>query len=532
MKTALALFFTVFLLHVSLSAQNFPDYKERSFIDFSDSLLLKNRLSEIQPEATEGSIDPEEYISGPGDKIFISISGVEEIYFTLTVNEEGILYIPKVGAVDLKDKTLAAAKEKIEDKINRYYKNVSVFISLVGFRNIRISLVGNVKKPSSFTLPGNSRLIDLISASSGLNETANFRNISIKARSGKESSYDLIKFFRFGDRSQNPLLREGDIVLIDKVDKIVSVSGQVKFPGAYEFVEGESVFDLIEIAGGVLARARKDSVEIVRFDLNGKDQKSLYYSLEQLQNDRTKLHFGDLVLIREIPDYFIDKSVKIEGYVKYPGYYKIVEDKTTLSEIIKEAGGFRENASLTEASLVRSKGISGEDPEFERLKIIPRENMTDDEYDYFKAKSRQHIGKVVVDFEELFLHNNLLEDVTLKRGDVITVPEAKNYIILLGQVVNPGNIIYKEGLTVDDYIQLAGGFGWRAVEGEVRVIKAKTKEWVYADDVDSLEPGDTIWIPEETPGPKFWVVFTNVLTILGQVAAVVAATVAVIIATR
>jgi len=158
--------------------------------------------------------------------------------------------------------------------------------------------------------------------------------------------------------------------------------------------------------------------------------------------------------------------------------------------------------------------------------------MTDDEYDYFKAKSRQHIGKVVVDFEELFLHNNLLEDVTLKRGDVITVPEAKNYIILLGQVVNPGNIIYKEGLTVDDYIQLAGGFGWRAVEGEVRVIKAKTKEWVYADDVDSLEPGDTIWIPEETPGPKFWVVFTNVLTILGQVAAVVAATVAVIIATR
>jgi protein involved in polysaccharide export with SLBB domain len=258
----------------------------------------------------------------------------------------------------------------------------------------------------------------------------------------------------------------------------------------------------------------------------------MYYSLGQLEQEQVKLYFGDLVLIRELPDYFIDKSVKIEGYVKYPGYYKIVEDKTTLSQIIKEAGGFRENASLTEASLVRSKGISGEDPEFERLKIIPRENMTEDEYDYFKAKSRQHIGKVVVDFNELFVNSNISEDVTLKREDVITVPEAKNYIILLGQVVNPGNIIYKEGLSVDDYIQLAGGFGWRAVESEVRVIKAKTKEWVYADEVGSLEPGDTIWIPEETPGPKFWEVFTDILTVLGQLAAVVAATAAVIIATR
>lgn len=532
MKTKPVLFFAASLFSRILFCQTFPDYKERSFIDFSDSLLLNSRLGEIQEAATEGSIDPHEYIAGPGDKIFISISGVEEISFTLTVNQEGILYIPKVGAVDLKDKILAEAKEKIEKTINRYYKNVGVFISLVGFRNIRVSLVGNVKKPSSFTLPGNSRLLDLITASSGLSETANFRNINIKDRSGKEGSFDLIKFFRFGDRSQNPLLKEGNIVLVDKVDKIVSISGQVKFPGAYEFVDGESVFDLIKISGGILARAREDSIEVVRFEANGKDQKSMYYSLGQLEQEQVKLRFGDLVLIRELPDYFIDKSVKIEGYVKYPGYYKIVEDKTTLSQIVKEAGGFRENASLTEASLVRSKGISGEDPEFERLKIIPRENMTEDEYDYFKAKSRQHIGKVVVDFNELFVNTNISEDVTLKREDVITVPEAKNYIILLGQVVNPGNIIFKEGLSVDDYIQLAGGFGWRAVESEVRVIKAKTKEWVYADEVSSLEPGDTIWIPEETPGPKFWEVFTDILTVLGQLAAVVAATAAVIIATR
>ena len=59
-----------------------------------------------------------------------------------------------------------------------------------------------------------------------------------------------------------------------------------------------------------------------------------------------------------------------------------------------------------------------------------------------------------------------------------------------------------------------------------------TGEWVDADDVDSLETGDTIWIPETPPGPKFWDVFTTSLTILGQVASIIAATIAVIIATR
>jgi hypothetical protein len=158
--------------------------------------------------------------------------------------------------------------------------------------------------------------------------------------------------------------------------------------------------------------------------------------------------------------------------------------------------------------------------------------MTEDEYDYLKAKSRQRAGRVVVDFFRLLKFNDQSENLILKRGDALNFPEVKNYITLLGQVVNPGHIIFEEKLSVEDYIQLAGGFGWRALEGDVRVIKAKTGEWIEADDVDKLEPGDTIWIPEDPPGPKFWDVFTTTLSVVGQLAAVVAATVAVIIATK
>ncbi len=222
----------------------------------------------------------------------------------------------------------------------------------------------------------------------------------------------------------------------------------------------------------------------------------------------------------------------IDGYVSYPGWYKINKNSTTLKEIIDEAGGFLPEASLTEASVSRTMDVEEDDPEYERLKIIPTENMTEDEYDYYKAKSRQQSGTVVVDFVNLFKEDDLKENIILRKNDLIFVPEKKDYIIMLGQLVNPGKIIYDSTLTIDDYIKLAGGFSWRALKNDVRVIKAKTGEWVEADDLKALRPGDTIWVPEDPPGPKFWVVFTDVLSILAQVAAIVAASAAVIVATR
>ena len=511
-------------------AQDLPNYSERTFQQQVDS--LRETKSIYTTEASEGSIDPNEYHVGPGDKIFISISGVREFIYNLSINQEGWIYIPQVGGVDLNNLTMAQARTKLENSINRYYKDVSIFISLVDFRKIRVSLVGDVIKPSNFVLTANSRLMDLISISAGLNETSNIRNIKIISKEDSVDYYDLLSFLRFGTFDNNPLLREGDVVLVDRVDETVTISGLVKYPGIYEFVENESVYDLIELAGGLLSKAKKDTIEVVRFYDNGSYQESDLYSTEMLKQNKVALHNKDHIIVREIPEYYIEHFVKIDGFVKYPGFYKIIKDETTLTDIIKQAGGFLKEASLSEAILTRNIENEEEDPEFERLKLINTADMTKDEYDYFKARSRERSGRVVVDFEKLFIQNDLNENVILKKGDIIEIPEQKNYITMLGQLVNPGNIVYNPSLNVNDYINLAGGFGWRAEEGEVRVIKSKTGEWIYADQVKKLSPGDAIWVPEEPPPVNFWELFTTTLQVLGQVAAIIAATAAIIIATR
>jgi protein involved in polysaccharide export with SLBB domain len=483
-------------------------------------------------ETTEGSINPDEYFVGPGDKIFISISGLRETVYTLNINQEGWTYIPQVGAVNLNNNTLAEAKIELEESIRRYYKDVVIFISLVGFKQIRVSLIGDVAKPSNFIVSSNSRLMDLISISAGLNASSDIRNIKIISREESIIIYDLLSFLRFGNSNNNPLLREGDIVLVDRTDETVHITGEVKFPGIYEYVENESVYKLIEMAGGFLSKAKKDTIEVVRFDETGDYQKSEFYSLKTLEHNEVILQNKDHVIVRVKPEYLIDHFVKVEGFVRYPGYYMIEKNKTTLSEIIFKAGNFLDNGSYTEATLTRKLKVINYDAEFERLKTIPRVDMTDDEYAYIKAKSRERTGRVVVDFYNLLVNGNINEDVILYKGDIINVPEKKNYITLLGQVVNPGNIEYNPDYKVDDYINLAGGFGWRALENDVIVIKALTGEWIEAGDVELLEAGDTIWIPEDPPPPKFWDVFMDALAITAQLATVIVAVTAIIVASR
>ncbi len=528
MQFKILFLFILFSFLSSAYAQIVPNYEERSFSDISDS--LKSQMFEYGNSS--GSVNPDEYIVGAGDKFYISINGFNDFNYNIIVNQDDKIFIPKVGEVDLKKKTLTDAKNSIKKSILQYFKDVEVFISLIDFRKIKVSLLGDVAKSSTYILSANSRLMDLIVKSFGLTKTSNYRDIKIISRDKTQKYYDFLSFLRFGDITNNPLLNDDDVVIVDKVDKIVLINGRIKYPGAYEFIEGETAANLINIAGGVLSKARTDSIELVRFDKEGKNQISEYYTYNEIMTNKILLHDRDNILIREIPDYLEAKYVMIKGYVKYPGYYKIKENKTTLSEIIAEAGGFRKEASLSDATLRRTVADTTADPEYERLKNTQRSDMTDDEYAYLKAKSRQKVGKVVVDFVKLFKDQDMSEDVVLKRRDVINIPEKIDYVIMLGQVTNPGNVIYNKDYTIGDYIRLAGGFGWRALEGDVRVIRANTGEWIDADDVDVIKPGDTIWVPEDLPGPKFWDVFTTSLQVLGQVAAVIAATVAVIVATR
>ena len=202
----------------------------------------------------------------------------------------------------------------------------------------------------------------------------------------------------------------------------------------------------------------------------------------------TPLQSGDRLMVRAIPDFHPAREVDIAGEVKYPGPYVIEEGVTRLRDLIDLAGGLTPKASLLEARLVRQNfETEEEDPEFERIGSIPVADREEEDNQYFIMKSREKKGQMVIDFVRL-REGDDTQNILLRPGDRVFIPSRKQTVIVSGAASFPGEMVYEEGATVWDYIDQAGGYGWRASE-DVVVIKARTGEKKLAKDVEKIEPG-------------------------------------------
>ncbi|MBT4499684.1 MAG: hypothetical protein HOC74_18300, partial [Gemmatimonadetes bacterium] len=159
------------------------------------------------------------------------------------------------------------------------------------------------------------------------------------------------------------------------------------------------------------------------------------------------------------------------------------------------------------------------DPEFARLRTVPVSDRTEDDNQYFIMKSREKPGQMVINFAALFDNEDESQNIQLMPGDVIVIPALQSTVTVSGQAAQPGAVIYAPSLTVWDYIERAGGLGWRASD-DIRVIKARTGEMKRAKDVVQIDPGDRIWIKEK-PQRDYWSIFTQAMGVIGQVSTVV-----------
>jgi protein involved in polysaccharide export with SLBB domain len=472
------------------------------------------------------------YIIGPGDILAISIFGTEYYSFSVSVNSDGTIVIPKLGTVSVLSSTLRDVRDRIHTLLRQEVRRADIIISLARARQVKVTVAGAVRKPGIVILPATARVSEALAEAGGaVRDTTAMRNIRIRRTDGSEVKADLLRYMRIGDLDANPFVSGGDRIYFPPRDRLVGLFGAVGMEGLVDFVPGERLFDLIEACQGLRASAFRDSVEVVRFREDNVDTDRFFIDLCGYPDDESVnilLHAGDHVFVRQRPQFQQHRLVLITGEVRHQGSYAIELGKTRLSELIRRAGGFTPEASLEEAVVIRKPPDTEKDAEFERLQKIPAADMREDEYEYFKARSREKVGMMVVNFKGLFLQGDSTQDIIMREGDLVEIPKAKNYIRIIGRVDNPGNVIYNEAWTYMEYIYTVGGFGWRADDGDVRVVKARTGELVDASDEDDyqLEPGDTIWVPE-VPKTQFWEVAFTALGVISQVAGIVGIIIAV-----
>lgn len=480
--------------------------------------------------ALEREIEPSEYMLGPGDRITVSVWTSESMHLTVDVTPEGKVVVPRAGVVNVKGMTLKQASEMIESVVRKVYRASHVEVTLSSLRSFRVYVLGAIRQPTVLTANGTDRVFDIIQRAGGILDTGTVRGITvIRDGAAQPIVVDLQRYLSLGDRSMNPLLTGGDriIVPIRSERNTVQIYGEVAQQGTFSFLEGDSLSTLIKFAGGFLPSAKLDSVLFVRVSETGSQVEQSYINLQSWKNAFVStslsgdipLRAGDRVFVRNIPKWRERHEVVVRGEVQYPGKYPIQPGATRLKEVLNLTGGFTALASLEDAVIIRTSEINIEDKEFKRLEKMQVSEMSESEQQYFKTKAREVRGVMSVNFLDLFQKGDESNNPILRDGDSIYVPERNSYINVTGSVRNPGRIVYRPSLTYDRYIELAGGYGFRADKKATLVVKTKGDAFPAESENYSLEPGDNILVLDE-PESKFIEVFTQALTILTQLVTV------------
>jgi len=476
----------------------------------------------------EKEINPDTYLLGPQDKLLISIVSIRPREIEVEVSPEGKISIPEVGIVNLKGLTLSQAQDLIIKKVKNVLKVSEVNVLLKSIRKFKVSISGAVQKPAIVSATSTDRVSEIIDKAGGFKENASLRNILLNREDGKEIiKVDLLKYFFLGQKDANPTVTGGDHIIVPfaSENEFIEIQGDVRRPGKYEFAEGDSLSSLIRFALGFTETSLLDSVEFVRI-ITGQQFETKILDLTQwkdLINDPNKklpddfpLKIGDRVYVRKKAEWKKPKSVVIEGEVIFPGRYPVDEKTFRISDLLASCGGFTKEADIEKIRFIRQALLDVVDPEMERLSRIPPSEMSKNEYRYFLSRVNERKGLMSINFQRILNDPKSDDNIILQDKDSIFVPRKNEFVNIQGRVNNPGLVAYKPNYNYLDYIQLAGGFGFRADEDATLVVKSKGEQFRAKDFNYTIEPGDNILVPPKEE-LTFFEVFTTALTITSQI---------------
>lgn len=535
MRIKLNLFFAILIavVNVSLYSQGGlndkdPSSKNNPLKSFdlnmnTNKMDLQNMdiLKQIEPSAStntiyndqllEGAIDAGKYIVGPNDIFSLGIWGVVNTPLPLAVSPEGSLIIPSVGEVAVSGLTLAEAKSRVIAAVKKRFISAEISLTLVSPRRFIVTVtgVGQGTYPTSAIMRASSIIAFIFSDSLSLMKSGttpgerynfSFRNIKLKRKNGEIQRIDLYKYYATQDERFNPFLREGDVITLQKYDwegKFLAVQGAVQFPGVFEYIEGDNLETAIELVRGVTTVANMDSIIVSRMDPSATKMEKFIVSYDK--DKKMKLEANDRVYVNAYAEQRRDFRVLVLGEVVRPGNYPITLNTTKLSDIINEAGGLLPNSYLPNSEVYRKLDTFFiQTKNRDTLENVYTRRLNDivsnkEEKESFDQDLLYKIGRVNVDFDKLSEGDNS-QDIVLKNGDIVYIADNKKLVYVYGQVNRPGFVPYKEGADAQYYVDAAGGYGERADEEEVRVIKFKTREWLEPDEA-VIQSSDFVYVP-------------------------------------
>lgn len=381
---------------------------------------------------------PSQYIIGVNDQLVIDVYGVSDVTKKLKVTTEGDIRFPNLGPIKVAGKSVEDARITIKKALTRIYPGiasgaVAVQVSVGQIRSIQVTLLGEVRRPGTYTISALATLMNALYASGGPNDIGSFRKIEL-LRGGKVvTEFDLYDFLLKGDLSKNRLLQDDDVIRVGTYGIRVAIKGALKKPAIFDLKAGETAADLLQYAGGFADVAFKERVRISR--LGASERELLTVPAAELKQFR--LLSGDTLMVDSLPSFYANR-VWISGAIYHGGAYGLQQTKD-LGELLKLAQP-REDAYL-ERGIIR------------RLKS----DLTPSLIPFNVNEVRKGVFNL-----------------SLQREDSIhifrTADLRERYVVdINGEVNNPGTYDYFENMRVQDLVLLAKGYKEGAARQKIEI---------------------------------------------------------------
>ena len=311
-------------------------------------------------------------------------------------------------------------------------------------------------------------------------------------------------------------LQDGDVIFIPFIENKIKAGGAFKRPNLYEFIEGETVQDAINLAGGFTSEV----ISKPKIELSSINKATLLRNIEYLETPedfKRMLQDGDAINISSNSG-IISETITLSGEVKKPGEYSIQRGDTIL-DIVNRAGGYT-SESFTQGAVFLRKNVaiaqkqafnrSADELEKSIIDIITKDTIEEiTEYTLApisslvkKLRDEEPLGRMVVNVDKLNLKTDPYSNFIVHGGDTLHIPKRPNFVSIVGEVLNSATMGFDPNLEVDDYIATAGGLNDSADSSKIFIIYPNGQSRLVKKSLFSsrniLIPGSTIVIPRDS----------------------------------
>ncbi|TNE60794.1 MAG: polysaccharide export protein [Alphaproteobacteria bacterium] len=404
-----------------------------------------------------------DYQLASGDQVTIQLWGGYEFQGQVAVDNQGNIFLPKVGPVSLAGVRNADLNEIVTKAVQGVFKNnVGVYASLSGAEPVKVFVTGFVKQPGLY--PGHSsdsvlRFLDLAGGIDRLR--GSFTSVEV-LRQGKTLKEINLYDFLLEGKMPTFQLYDGDTILVKAVQSQVGVLGLVQNQFLFEFDHPD-----VKVSE-VLAMARPTSrATHIRIHRNNRSHEEVEYYPLELANDLT-VEAGDVIEATsdKLPGTI---SVRVEGEHMSRQEY-ILPYGARLSDVLKNIQ-YTPDAQPEAIQLFRkSVQIRQKEMLMAQLRALESSVLTARSHTAEEASLRQREAELVLQWVErakqieprgqvtLAGSPTIYNDLLLESGDVIRIPRKSHLVMVHGDVLFPTAMAFEENRTPQDYIDLAGGF--------------------------------------------------------------------------